>query len=149
MVRLDQQDWTNKVPMVEFALNSAISSSSGFAPFELNYGYTPSMSPRIVLEPQGVPGVKHFVMCAMQNLADAQDAIIESRVYQMYHANHRHQEDNSFTVGDLVYVSSADLSLPKGCASKLLPKYVSPFKVLDAQQSTSSYKVELPDQLQA
>jgi len=38
MVRLDQQDWPDKIPMVEFTLNSAISSSSGFAPFELNYG---------------------------------------------------------------------------------------------------------------
>jgi hypothetical protein len=135
--------------MVEFALNSAISSSSGFTPFELNYGYTPNVSPGIVPEPQGVPGVKHFVARAMQNLADAHDAIIESRVHQTYHANCRRREDDSFTVGDLVYVSSADLSLPKGRASKLLPKYVGPFKVLVTQQSTSSYKVELPNQLQA
>ncbi|KIK21552.1 hypothetical protein PISMIDRAFT_12178 [Pisolithus microcarpus 441] len=29
------------MPMVEFAINSSISSSTGFAPFELNYGYMP------------------------------------------------------------------------------------------------------------
>jgi hypothetical protein len=29
-------------------------------------------------------------------------------------------------------VSTADLSLPKGRAIKLLPKYVGPFRVLDA-----------------
>jgi hypothetical protein len=51
--------------------------------------------------------------------------------------------------GDLVYVSTADLSLPKGRATKLLLKYVGPFKVLDAQSSTSNYKIELPAQLQA
>ena len=44
MVCLDQQDWTEKIPMVEFTLNSAISSSSGFTPFELNYRYMPTMN---------------------------------------------------------------------------------------------------------
>jgi len=78
MVRPDQQDWPDKIPMVEFALNSAISSSSGFAPFELNYGYTPSVNPGIVPEPRAVPGVRHFVERALQNLADVHDAIIES-----------------------------------------------------------------------
>jgi hypothetical protein len=50
---------------------------------------------------------------------------------------------------NIVYISTADLSLPKGQASKLLPKYVSPFKVTRAHTNTSSYEVELPAQLQA
>ena len=65
---------------MEFALNSAISNSSGFAPFELTYGYIPSLNPGLTPEPSSIPGVKHFVMRALQNLADAHDAIIESRV---------------------------------------------------------------------
>jgi len=50
---------------------------------------------------------------------------------------------------NLVFVSTADLSLPKGCVHKLLPKFVGPFKILDAQPSTSTYRVKLPAQLQA
>ena len=46
-------------------------------------------------------------------------------------------------------MSTADLSLPKGRAHKLLPKFVGPFKILDAQPSTLTYKVELLAQLQA
>ena len=46
IVNPDQKDWADKAPIVKFAINSAISSSSGFAPFELNYGYVPSMNPR-------------------------------------------------------------------------------------------------------
>jgi len=64
--------------MVEFALNSAISSLSRFAPFKLNYGYTPSVNLGIVLEPCAIPSVRHFVKRALQNLTDAHDAIIES-----------------------------------------------------------------------
>lgn len=37
----DQKDWVSKLPLVEFALNSSINSSTGFAPFELTYGYMP------------------------------------------------------------------------------------------------------------
>jgi hypothetical protein len=149
MVQLDQQDWTEKVPMVEFALNSAISSSSRFAPFELTYRYRPSMNLGITPEPSSTPGVKHFVARALQNLANAHDAIIESRVRQTHNANRHRREDDSFIVSDLVYVSTANLSLLKGQASKLLPKYVSPFKVLDMQPNTSNYKIELPTQLRA
>jgi hypothetical protein len=148
-VRPDQRDLAEHIPMVEFALNSAISSSSGFAPFELNYGYSPSINPGMIPKPSTVPGVKHFVTRALQNLADAHDAIIESRVHQTHQANCRRHEDNTFAVGDLIYVSSTDLSLPKGHAVKLLPKYIGPFKVIDAQSSTSNYRVELPTQLQA
>ena len=35
----DQKDWAAKFPMVEFALNSSVSATTGFAPFELNQGY--------------------------------------------------------------------------------------------------------------
>ena len=41
IVQPDQTDWVEKLPMVKFAINSKISSSTGFAPFELNYGYMP------------------------------------------------------------------------------------------------------------
>ena len=34
----NQTDWVDKLPLTEFAINSNISSSMGFAPLELNYG---------------------------------------------------------------------------------------------------------------
>ena len=37
----DQKDWAVKCPMVEFALNSSVSATTGFAPFKLNQGYMP------------------------------------------------------------------------------------------------------------
>jgi hypothetical protein len=70
--------------MVEFALNSTISSSSGFAPFELNYGYSPIVNLGLASELNSMPGVKHFISWALQNLADAHDAILESRVRQTH-----------------------------------------------------------------
>ena len=42
-VNADQKNWVEKCPMLEFAINSSISESIGFAPFELDGGYMPSM----------------------------------------------------------------------------------------------------------
>ena len=102
MVCPDQRDWSDKMLMVEFALNSTISSSSGFAPFELNYGYSPTINPVFTPELSAVPGVKHFVSHALQNLADVHDSIIESRVRQTHYANHHCRKDDTFTAGDLL-----------------------------------------------
>ncbi|KAK0209913.1 hypothetical protein IW262DRAFT_1239516, partial [Armillaria fumosa] len=42
-IRPDQRDWLIKVPIVEFALNSSMNASTGFAPYEFVGGYMPSM----------------------------------------------------------------------------------------------------------
>ena len=83
----DQSDWTDKLPMTEFALNSAISGSSRFAPFERTYGYMPSMNPGLTLELNITPSVKKFVARALQNLTDTYNTIIESHVNQTHQAN--------------------------------------------------------------
>jgi transposase InsO family protein len=61
LVRPDQRDWVHKVPLVEFAINSSISASTGFAPFELNYGYMPTFVRGITPQVATPPGVRHFV----------------------------------------------------------------------------------------
>jgi len=78
IVHPDQQDWAEKIPMVEFTLNSTISTSSGFTPFELSYGYIPSINPRIIPELSAVPSVKYFVARALRNLSHEHNVIIES-----------------------------------------------------------------------
>ena len=89
----NQMDWTAKLPMTEFMLNSSISSSTGFAPFKLNHRYMPIITQQIK---EGTfltaPGVKFFVQQAIQNLEMAHDAIIESQVVQAYHANKKRKE---------------------------------------------------------
>ena len=84
----DQSDWTEKLPITEFTLNSAISGSFRFTPFELTYGYMPSMNPGLTPEPNTAPGVKKFVAQVLQNLTDTYDTIIESHMNQTYQANH-------------------------------------------------------------
>jgi len=39
------------------------------------------------------------------------------------------------------------MAMPKGRASKLVPKYVGPYKITKAIPLTSNYKLELPMEL--
>jgi len=59
LVHNNQKDWAERCPMVEFALNSSMSASTGHAPFELNYGYIPQLGQRLRTDTMFV-GVKQF-----------------------------------------------------------------------------------------
>ena len=135
-----------KIPLVEFALNSSISASTGFAPFELNYGYMPRTMSGLSTD-SAFTGVKEFAQRARANLEMAHDVLIESRVNQRHYANQSRQQESGFEVGDLVYLSTKNLSIPKGRARKLVPKYIGPYKVVVANVETSSYTLELPPDL--
>ena len=153
VVSADQKDWVAKVPMTEFALNSAKSSSTGFAPFDLN-GSTPRIA--FALGTTDVaPGVASFAQQVQNNLLMAHDAILEHRVYQTHYANQRRrsehpgkrEEPTPYRVGNLVYLSTKNLKLPKGRARKLLPKFLGPYKIVEAHQEASTYQLELPEEL--
>ena len=129
LIRPDQTDWVEKLAITEFAINSNISSSTGFTPFKLNYGYMPSLIGGIMPFEKAKPGIRRFVNQAVKNLEMAHDAILESRVNQTRHTNKRRRAETPFTVGDEVYLSTENLNLPKNRSRKLMPKYIGPYKV--------------------
>jgi len=149
IVQPDQTDWVEKLPMVEFAINSNISSSTGFAPFELNYGYMPMFIGGITPIDNAKPGVKQFVNLAIDNLEKAHDAIIESRVTQTHQANKRRREEPPIAVGDKMYLSTENLALPKGRSRKLMPKFIGPYPVTKIHPRESRYDLDLPAELKA
>jgi hypothetical protein len=147
-VRADQKDWAEKIPMTEFAINSAISSSTGFAPFELNCGYMPSMITSIPEESNKAPrGVREFVETAVANVAAAHDSIIESRVIQTHNANKKRSKEDELPKGSLVYLSTKNLNLPKGRARKLTPRFIGPYKIKQSFPESSVYELDLPESL--
>ena len=133
--------------MVEFAINSSISASTGLAPFEANNGYMPSMLRTMEPTDKAPLGVRAFALQAVRNMATAHDSIIAARVFQRHAANAKRRKEPSIKKDDLVYLSTDKLSMPKGRAGKLLPKFVGPYRVLEANPSTSNYLLELPEEL--
>ena len=108
----------------------------------------PSMIKEIRSDDVIPKGIKDFAEQALQNLADAHDAIIEARVFQTRKANEHRRDDPELHKGSLVYLSTKNLNLPKGRARKICPKFVGPYKVLEAWPEESKYELELPTALQ-
>ena len=149
VVRHDQRDWVDRVDLTEFAINASISGTTKYAPFELNSGYMPSMIREIRSDDVIPKGIQEFAKQALRNLAEAHNAIIEARVFQTHAANSRRTAEPMLKKGDLVFLSTQNLNLPKGRAHKLCPKFVGPYKILQAKPKQSTYTLELPTALQA
>ena len=143
----DQQDWVLKIPMTEFAINSSMNKSTGFVPFELTYGYIPQMM--LSIPTSEFKGVHKFTQRAIDNLQATHNAIIMSHVWQTMQSNKHQSPEPMISEGDLVYLSTKELNLPKGQAKKLLPLFIGPYKVIKAHSESSTYTIKLPPELEA
>lgn len=65
----------------------------------------------------------------------AHDSILATCVKQTHDANCRRCM-TPFVNGDLCYVSTANISFPKGYARKFVPKYIGPYKILEDLEIT-------------
>jgi len=139
----DQKDWIEKVDLTEFAINSSVSATSRYAPFELNGGYMPSMMKEFRSNETTARGIKEFAAQALHNLAEAHDAIIETQVFQ----TNQSKEEPEIIENDLVYLSTKNLNLSKNRARKLCPKFIGPYRVAESRPETSNYMLELPSTL--
>ena len=144
----DQKDWAAKCPMVEFVLNSSVSATIGFAPFELNQGYMPQIGMLTSFDTT-FKGVKQFALQVKWDLMAAHDVIITNCIQQMFHANKKHRTSDIYHVGNHMYLSTQNLTLPKGRARKLVPKYIRPYKVVKAHNEASTVTLKLPPALVA
>jgi hypothetical protein len=145
IVKPDQTDWADKLPMAEFTINSSHNKSTGFAPFEVNYGYLPTL---LDIIPDDVkPGIHAYRDKACEHLRQAHDSIIASWVFQTHYANWLHREEPNLKVGDKVWLSTKNLAMPKGQALKLQPLFIGPFLILQAIPKKSNYRLKLPQEM--
>jgi len=139
----NQKDWATRLPAIEFAMNSARSETTGFTPFMLNYGRSPRS---MIWETNSeFPGIRVFAQRMKDTILRAHDSIIAARVKQTVMAN-RKRKDVPFVKGDLVYLSTANLTLPKGHARKLALKFIGPYKITDDYRN-NTFLLELPAEL--
>jgi len=135
-VRADQTDWDTWLPMVEFAINNSWHSSIKNTPFFLNYGRHPRSPTEFVLqaakrgrEPDDhVPAVKDMIQNMHDAIAEAKRCLQAAQQRQKAYAD-MHRRDVQFTVGDQVLLSTKNLTLKMVGSSKMMPKYIGPFKV--------------------
>jgi DNA polymerase III alpha subunit (gram-positive type) len=91
------------------------------------------------------PGVRKFVQKMKDAILVAHNAILMAHVKQTHLINSHHKEA-PFSVRDMVYLSTINLTLPKGHARKLAPKFIGPYQILE-EYKNNSFKLDLPSEL--
>ncbi|KAJ3500546.1 hypothetical protein NLJ89_g9745 [Agrocybe chaxingu] len=144
-INTKQTDWVSRLPAIEFAINSARSESTGYAPFFLNTGWMPRSMIWDSAPKEEYPSVRNFALQRKLALMSAHDSILAARVKQTREANKR-RGIAPFALDDLVYVSTKNITFPKGLARKLIPKYMGPYKIV-RDFGNQSFQVDLPSNL--
>ena len=137
-----QDNWSELLPLVEFAYNNALSATTGVSSFFANKGYHPNLS---VYPEQDIASsrARDFVL----NLNELQDMLKEEiakaqRQYQPS-ADSRRQQPPDFQVGQSVFVRSQYFRTTRP-SKKLSEKYLGPYEII-AQPSPQSFTLCLPD----
>ena len=86
-----QVNWVEQLPMVEFVMNSAVNSSTGYAPFEANYGWMPRLFQGLDNEPS-YKGIRVFIENIKDVLDKTHDKLNTQQVRQAVQANKHRRE---------------------------------------------------------
>jgi len=141
-----QDNWSELLPLVEFAYNNAPSATTGVSLFFANKGYHSNLS---MYPERDIASfcARDFVL----NLDELQDTLKEEiakaqRQYQSS-ADSRRQQPPDFQVGQLVFVRSQYFWTTR-LSKKLSEKYLGPYKII-AQPSPQFFTLCLLDTMRA
>ena len=139
-----QDDWSELLPLVEFAYNNAPSATTGISPFFANKGYHPN----IMVHPE-----RDLSSAKARDFAVNLDELHKELRLQIAEAQRRYQGPADarqtlapdFKVGDLVFVKAAHFRTTRP-SKKLSEKNLGPYKII-AQAGKASFTLGLPNHL--
>jgi len=143
-VNFHQNDWTEWLSTCQLALNNTIKSSTGFTPFELNYGKYPNPGSVPTAMTFEMPTMEDFVKGLRKSHESAKLALEKTAESMKKFADRKRAPTPDYTVGQLVMLSTANLSTEQTCP-KFTDKWTGPFEILE-KLGELTYKLALPDQ---
>jgi len=145
-------DWDEKLPMIQFAMNSAKQASTGKSPAMMMFGRELATPFDVKLGTSVVtnPAVEEMRLRLERVWAEATKKMEQSQVRQKRNADeHRRQE--MFAVGDKVLLSTEEIRLigtrELKRTVKFLPKFIGPFTV-SRVVNPNAYTLDLPPSMQ-
>ncbi|KAL1533104.1 hypothetical protein AAHA92_33037 [Salvia divinorum] len=138
------ENWEVVLPLIEFAYNNSFQATINMAPYEALYGrkcisplYWDEVGERRILGPDSVEEMIEIVRRIRQRIKEAQDR------HKSYADVRR--TDLQFNAGDKVFlkVSPSKRITRFGVKSKLKPRYVGPYEILE-NVGPIAYRLALP-----
>jgi len=123
-----QDNWSELLPLAEFAYNNAPSATTGVSPFFANKGYHPNLS---VYPEQDIASSRacDFVVDLDELQSILKEEIAKAQRYYQPSANSHRQQPPDFQIGQSVFVRSQYFRTT--CPSKKLSeRYLGPYKII-------------------
>ncbi|SJL00843.1 uncharacterized protein ARMOST_04157 [Armillaria ostoyae] len=142
-INYHQDDWTDWLPLAEFAHNNRAHSATGKSPFMILYGRNPRIIPDSSWTPNTkIPTASDFSKAIAKIHKETETALEEAagRMKAQYDKYKRPAKE--YHVGDKVWLDATNLHLPRP-KKKLDDKPVGPFLVLE-KTGAVAYKLKLP-----
>ena len=137
-----QDNWSDLLPLAEFAYNNAPSATTGISPFFANKGYHPN----ITVHPErdlASDRACNFVTDLDELHKELKATIAEAQVRYKASADLRRTPAPNFQVGQQVFVKAKFIRTTRP-SKKLSEKFLGPFTII-ARPGTHSFTLRLPD----
>ena len=139
-------NWDEFLATTEIAINNAKQASTKFSPFFLNHGHHMKLpflnhTQSKAIDSSTVPAAAAMFKSISQAIEQATENLKKAQDTQSLYANKK-RRDEQFKVGEKVYLSTENLPIVTG-VSKLNPKYIGPFEIIQIVNSVA-VKLKLP-----
>jgi hypothetical protein len=148
-MKIVDNNWVEKLPAAEFAINNAESSSTGYSPFYLAFGRNPIAFPE-EMDLIASEGELNWLHELNNTISEARLNLQDSRTRQKQYADKHRFEAPTYVKNQLVLVAAAGIVWPdkQKKPSKILDNYFGPCRVLDGPDDTGlNYLIELPAEI--
>ncbi|PHJ17393.1 retrotransposon nucleocapsid related [Cystoisospora suis] len=137
----DDSKWADLLPLLEFAYNSSVHTSTKATPFELLYGFTPC---KPICKKFAIPNTRVeavFPWKAHVQVQRAKQELRQAQEYQKRYAD-RKRRVITFKPGERVRLSTTNITLD-GESKALKPKFIGPFRIIK-MCGPNAAKLDLP-----
>ena len=141
-----QDNWSDLLPLAEFAYNNTPSATTGISPFFANKGYHPNIT---VYPEQDLASARayHFMVDLEELHQELKSQILAAQKRYQVSADVRRKEPPDFKIGSKVFVK-AEFFRTTRPSKKLSEKYFGPYDIID-QPGSHSFTLALPKSMRS
>lgn len=145
-----QDDWDEHLPILEYAYNNSIHSSTKLTPFFADNGRNPSSTILPNSSYSHVPKASELVT-QLESIRQRVIVLLEKAQLRQRKYADQNRKEEEFNINDLVLLKNTNINpevYTNSSTKKLLPKYSGPYKIIE-KIGKVAYKLELGDKIRA